>query len=193
MPSPIAHLGIGYVIYRGFKKKLPQDRHILWKIPGLLIFIAGLSILPDLDIIPAIIFRDMERYHNNLSHSLFLAIPVGLLVAGFFQRIYRSHFWMWFLICLISYDLHIIMDALTGERGVMMFWPLTQIRYVSSLKIFYGLQWGLGWFSPWHLWTLLTESLFVFIIIWATNYLRGRRDPKRNLSEEEIKIVEKPR
>lgn len=176
MPSPIAHLGVGFAIYRYYQKKLPKDRRKFWKIPFQLILVAGLSILPDLDVIPAIIFRDMKAYHNNISHSLFFAIPVALLVAGAFHRIYRSNFWFWFVICLISYDMHVFMDALTADRGVMMFWPLTETRIASSVKIFYGLQWGLGWFSPWHLWTIFTESLFVLVVVLAVNYFTKRRD-----------------
>ena len=175
LPSPIAHLGVGYVIYQSYKKKLPQHRHRFSHIPIQLILVAGLSILPDLDIIPAILFKDMETYHNNISHSLFLRIPIAALAAGIFYRIYRANFWMWFVICLISYDLHVVMDALTAERGVMMFWPLTQLRFASTFKIFYGLQWGLGWLSPWHLWTVFTESLFVLVVILAANFFREKR------------------
>ena len=176
MPSPIAHLSIGYAIYRHYKQKLPERNIHGWKIPLQMIMVAGLSMLPDLDVIPAILFRDMHRYHNNFSHSLLFAIPVAFLVAGIFHRIYRSNFWLWFLICLISYDLHVFMDALTAERGVMMFWPLIDSRVVSPIKIFYGLQWGLGWFSIWHLWTIFTESIFVLVIVLAQNYFQGRRN-----------------
>ena len=176
MPSPIAHLGMGYVIYRYYKDKLPADQSRFWKFPFQMIMLIGLSMLPDLDVIPAIIFRDMQAYHNNFSHSLLFAIPVAFLIAGLFHRIYRSNFWLWFLVCLISYDLHIIMDALTAERGVMMFWPLSQNRFVSPIRIFYGLKWGFGWFSLWHLWTILTESLFVIVVIGAVNYFEKRRN-----------------
>ncbi|HUE99420.1 MAG TPA: metal-dependent hydrolase [Anaerolineales bacterium] len=179
MPSPIAHLGTGYAIYRHYQDKLPQDRRSFWKLPFQLILVAGLSMLPDLDVIPAIIFRDMRAYHNNFSHSLLVGIPVALLVAGIFQHAYRSSFWLWFVICLISYDLHVIMDALTADRGVMLLWPLTHARFISPIKIFYGLQWGLGWFSIWHLWTIFTESLFVGIVLIAVNYFDKRR--KQNL------------
>ena len=54
--------------------------------PLQMIMVAGLSMIPDLDVIPAIIFRDMEGYHNNFSHSLIFAIPVALLVAGVFHQ-----------------------------------------------------------------------------------------------------------
>jgi inner membrane protein len=82
------------------------------------------------------------------------------------------------------------MDALTAERGVMMFWPLTQARFTSPIKIFYGVQWGLGWFSLWHLWTFFTESLFVLVVIVAVNHFDNRRNQaniahsKRNESQE---------
>ena len=185
MPSPIAHLGVGYAIYRQFKRKLPSDQRRIWKFPLQLVIVVGLSMLPDLDVIPAALFGDMQKYHNNFSHSLLFAIPVAFLIAGLFHRIYRSNFWLWFLICLISYDLHIILDALTAERGVMMFWPVAQNRFASPVKIFYGLQWGLGWFSIWHLWTFLTESLFVLVIVLAVNYFEKRRSKVNTILSQE--------
>lgn len=164
MPSPIAHLGTGYAIYCYYKRRLPENQVRLWKLPFQMIMVMGLSMLPDLDIMAAIIFRDMQNYHNNFSHSLLLSIPVALLIAAILRQIYHSDFWLWFLICLISYDLHIVMDALTAERGVMMFWPLSQNRFVSPIRIFYGLKWGFGWFSIWHLWTVFTGSFFVLVL-----------------------------
>jgi membrane-bound metal-dependent hydrolase YbcI (DUF457 family) len=180
MPSPIAHLGIGYAIYRYHKHQLPEHQIKNWKFPLQMIMVSGLSMLPDLDVIPAIIFRNMRGFHNNSSHSLFVAIPVALLIASAFYRTYRSRFSMWLFICLISYDLHVIMDALTAERGVMMFWPLSSARFTSPIKIFYGLQWGLGFFSIWHLWTIFTESLFVALVFLALNYF-----DKRIIQEQE--------
>jgi len=176
MPSPIAHIGAGYAIYRYYKDRLPQEQRRFWKFPLQLMMVVGLSMLPDLDVVPAIIFRDMRAYHNNFSHSLLFAVPVALLVAGVFHRIYRSNFWLWFLICLISYDMHILMDILTADRGSMLFWPVTETRFAAPVKIFYGLQWGLGWFSISHLWTIFTESLFVIVVIGAVNYFEKRRN-----------------
>lgn len=181
MPSPIAHLGAGYAIYRVYKDRLPRDPRHVWKLPLQLALIAGLSLLPDLDVVPAILFRDMQAYHNNFSHSLLFGIPVALLIAGMFQRAYRTNFWLWFAICLISYDVHVLMDALTAERGVMLFWPLSDARYASPVKIFYGLQWGLGWFSIWHLWTVFTEGVFALIVIFAVNYFSRRRNLRTNI------------
>jgi hypothetical protein len=185
MPSPIAHLGAGYAIYLLYKQKLPADRKSIWKLPLQLILVAGLSMLPDLDIIPALLFRDMRAYHNNFSHSLLFGIPVAFAIAGIFQRVYRTNFWLWFVVCLVSYDMHVLMDALTAERGVMMFWPLTQERFGSPVKLFYGLQWGLGWFSIWHLWTIFTESVFVALVLFAVNYFQKRRSDQTDILSRE--------
>jgi membrane-bound metal-dependent hydrolase YbcI (DUF457 family) len=195
MPSPIAHLGVGYVIHRYYKNKLPQEQHKGSNISLQLIMVSGLSMLPDLDVVPALVFRNMRGYHNNISHSLLFAVPVALLVAVVLQQIYRSNVWRsnvwsWFVICLVSYDLHIFMDALTAERGVMMFWPLTETRVASSVKVFYGLQWGLGWFSPWHLWTIVTESLFVTAVILTVNYFSTRRRISREIQDIASKNAE---
>ncbi len=181
MPSPIAHLAVGYTIYRQYKDRLPQDQRSIGKLPIQPATVAALSILPDLDVIPAIIFRDMQGYHNNFSHSFLVGIPVAMLVAGLFHGAYRSNYWVWFAICLLSYDLHVIMDALTAERGVMMFWPITQVRFASPIKLFYGLQWGLGWFSIWHLWTIFTEFLFSLTVIVATNFFNKRRNHQTDI------------
>jgi len=176
MPSPIAHLGAGYALYRYYQHRLPQDHRRFWKFPLQMAMVIGLSMVPDLDVIPAMIFRDMKAYHNNFSHSLLFAVPVAFLIAGLFHRNYRSNFWLWFVICLVSYDLHVIMDALTAERGVMMWWPLSQNRFMFPIRIFYGLQWGLGWFSIWHLWTAFTELVFVLILAAVVQYFDKRKN-----------------
>jgi inner membrane protein len=170
MPSPIAHLGTGYAIYRYYKHQLPQHRGSTWLLALQVVLVMGLSMLPDLDVILAFIFGDMEKYHNNFSHSIFLAFPVALICAVVFQRLYRSKFWLWFLVSFVSYSLHVLLDMFTGGRGVMLFWPLTQARYNSPVALFYGVQWGLGWFSIWHLWTIFTEALFALLLI-GTVYL----------------------
>jgi len=185
MPSPIAHLGAGYAIYRYYRHRLTQDQRRFWKFPLQLVMVMGVSMAPDLDVIPAIILRDMKAYHNNFSHSLIFAVPVAFLIAGIFHRTYRSNFCLWFVICLVSYDLHVIMDALTAERGVMMFWPLSQNRFVSPIRIFYGLRWGLGWFSVWHLWTVFTESLFVLVLTAVVRYFDQRKNITNTVFSQE--------
>lgn len=180
MPSPIAHLSVGYAVYRINKRALPEDRRRFWILPVQLGIIFVLSMIPDLDVLLAIVFRDLEKYHNNISHSLFLGPLVAFACAGLLYWLYRSGFGIWFLICLLLYELHVVMDFFSAERGVMLLWPFSQARFVPPVKLFYGLQWGFGWFSIWHLWTIFTESLFSLVVIFAVHFFDKRRtqEPK---------------
>jgi membrane-bound metal-dependent hydrolase YbcI (DUF457 family) len=151
-------------------------------LPVQLLLVTGLSILPDLDIILAVLFKDMETYHNNFSHSLFFGAIVSLVCAGGFYGIYHGRFWFWFLISFLSYSLHIGMDIFTGSRGVLLFWPFLQERVASPVKLFVGVQWGLGWFTIWHVWTILSEGAFVTILLFVTHKIIQRRSKKMKLN-----------
>jgi membrane-bound metal-dependent hydrolase YbcI (DUF457 family) len=165
MPSPLAHTAAGYLIYRYYKRDLPASRIRLLKIPLQFILVAGLSLLPDLDALPGIIMGDMGRFHNNASHSLIVGLFVAIIFSVLVSRISKSPMKPWFAAALISYELHIIMDFFTGERGVMLLWPLTLARFSSPVKLFFGVQWGKGWISGWHLWTIFTEALSFLLIL----------------------------
>jgi hypothetical protein len=98
---------------------------------------------------------------------------------------------LWLFISLFSYHLHVIMDFFTAERGVMLLWPITDARFASPVKLFYGLQWGLGWFSVWHLWTIFTESLFSILIIAVVIYLEKQKSKKIIISPLKLDKQEK--
>ncbi len=165
MPSPFAHAATGYILYRVFRKRLPTHWGRLLSYPIPLLIIISLSLLPDLDAIPGILSGDMARFHNNITHSLVVGLAVALIGASVLYFPFKSSWIVWFGLVLLSYELHIIMDFFTGERGSMLFWPFTAERFSAPVKLFTGVKWGLGLFSPWHLWTLFTEGLF-FMLIW---------------------------
>jgi membrane-bound metal-dependent hydrolase YbcI (DUF457 family) len=185
MPSPIAHLSVGYVIYRLNKDNLPVDKRKILAIPLQMAAVAGLSMLPDLDAVLGIAFGDMAKYHNNFTHSLFFGLVAALAAAAVFHWVYQAKFWKWFLICLLSYELHVVMDMFAGERGVMLLWPFSADRFVAPFKLFYGMQWGLGWFSLWHLWTIFTESLFALFAIFGAMYWEKRKPRKNKFASQE--------
>jgi inner membrane protein len=174
MPSPIAHLSAGYAIYRLYKHKLPGNAYRLKKVPYQLLLIAVLSLLPDLDFLFGLIYGDVEKFHNNISHSLFFGLLVALIVSTLAYWKNRSNFWGWFIVSMLSYDMHVILDIFTGERGVMLLWPLVQDRFSSPVKLFVGVQWGLGLFTIWHVWTILSETLFLIIIFVLLNFFEKK-------------------
>jgi len=175
MPSPLAHTLIGYILYR--KKGdtvIKRDSH-RWLILFQTLFIIGLSYLPDLDSLPGFIFKDLGGYHNQFSHSLLFGLFVALVIMLGSYLLRAKHPAHWFWLTLASYWLHIFMDFLTPGRGVMLAWPFTDQRFSSPIKLFYGLHWSEGLFSMQHIWTILTESLFIAAILLAWHFLsKGR-------------------
>ena len=188
MPSPFAHTTAGYIIYRYYKRMLPGEQARFINLPIQLLIIAAISLLPDMDTLPGLILGDMERFHNNASHSLFVGLLAALILSVLFSRVYKSPMKVWFTVALISYELHVLMDYFTGGRGVMLFWPFTSARFNSPIELFFGVQWGLGYLSIWHLWTILTEAIFflfifVFIKLWQ-KYTVKTIAPDQNQDQE---------
>jgi len=174
MPSPIAHITVGCVIY-----ELARTRSGLARLSasGQLVGLAValfFSLMPDLDSVAGILSGDFGRYHNNLTHSLFMGLsitPVAAIVAYVADR---QRTVQWVLLALVCYELHVLMDFFTVGRGVMIFWPLSPQRWEPPIKIFYGLHWSDGWFSHKHLWTLLNETTFAACLVGVAMWMRRR-------------------
>jgi hypothetical protein len=165
VPSPIAHTFMGWVVYRICRRQIAHaDEGWVGPFPWLLVATTGLSILPDLDVVPGILMGDLGRFHNNVMSSLMAGLVVALGVGGFVGLSQHSGFLKWFVLTLGCYELHLIMDFFTVGRGIMLFWPFSTNRYQSPVKLFYGLRWSDGWVSVRHLWTLLTELGFVVLV-----------------------------
>lgn len=185
MPSPILHTTAGYMVYRIYRKRLPQyflmsDR----KIPKLLLVALIFSILPDVDTAVGILSGTFGTYHNNATHSLIVGLLVALFAGGLATLFSTYSFRMIFLVALLSYAAHILLDFFTIGRGVMALWPLSRQRFVSPLPLFYGLHWSDGVFSIRHLWTFLTESATAALFILALSYLTSRYLRDRDLRGE---------
>ena len=168
MPSPIAHLAAGYAIYMACRPDphSPIREAIRSRADLTLPLIVGaLSLLPDLDSVIGLFAGDFARFHNNATHSLIvgLVIAITFAIIGSWGRL--ASFRSLFLIGLLAYESHVVMDGLTTGRGVMAFWPLTTDRFQSPLILFYGFHWSDGLSSYRHFWTILTESIFAAVVI----------------------------
>lgn len=157
----------GYLVFQATRRQFPADRYkIAGKIPLLLAYSIGISLLPDVDAIFGILAGDFGRFHNNGTHSLVLGSAIALVIAGAIWIKRRSGFVSWFTLTFLSYGSHVVLDFFTyGGRGVMLLWPFSAQRFESSLKLFYGVRWSEGFLAVEHLWTLATELLFVVLAI----------------------------
>ena len=174
MPSPIAHGAVGYVVYRAFRDPLSEKYGLNpWSKTRLLLIILALSLLPDLDVIPGLIFGDLEGFHNNIANSLVTGVLAALLVGGVMRFLGRHTYRLWFFVALLSYELHLLMDFFTAERGLMLFWPFETQRYAAPFMLFYGVHYSDGLLSVHHIWTAITEMAFAIGLI-AVAYVLPR-------------------
>ena len=198
MPSPIAHLATGIATYqiathwysKAGGKSVAASR-------DLLLLATVYSMLPDVDAILGILSGDFGRYHNNVTHSFTAGVIAALLATWWYHcRVRRQNLqrtqrqWakvgLWFLVALLCYTLHILMDAATIGRGVLLLWPYSSERIQLPI-IFYGVRWSEGGFAWQHLWTLFTELTFTAILamlVWLG--LRWRRSSDRTTTPSSI-------
>lgn len=166
MPSPIAHAAMGLAIYEVARHSLPDmdEKKISGTVSGLLVVTMGFSLLPDSDVIPAVLSGNFAAFHNNFTHSPFFGLMMTALFAGVMLFIDRRNVMRWAAIAFGAYLVHIGMDFFTPGRGVMLMWPFLPDRFEPSFVAFYGVHWSEPVTSIRHLWTVITEGLFVLLM-----------------------------
>lgn len=176
MPSPLTHAAMGYAIYRLRRAHAPDiDSLKPRQMPRLLLITIGLSVLPDVDVVPGLLAGDLGRFHNHISNSVFVGLLVAFVFASLAWARYRSSFTFWFTTAALCYELHILMDLLTPGRGLMLLWPFTSDRYDLPLKLFYGVHWSQGWLTFHHVVTLATEFLTIGGVLLSVRTIRRIR------------------
>ncbi len=167
---------MGYAIYRIFGLRLPQRSSERFGFVNRdLALSILLSLLPDFDSALGILTGNFGRFHNNITHSLFVGVGVAMIAGGLISILLREKISYWFLIALLCYELHVIMDYFTVGRGIMALWPFSPERYRAPIKLFYGLHWSNGLFTLRHLWTFLTETAFALVLVTVVRHLTSRK------------------
>ena len=174
MPSPIAHIATGVAIGLVTKRPLTVASNDEQKNQQMLILRLAVlgSVLPDVDAFVGILMGNFGKYHNNVSHSLAFGLIISLAVTASIKSFSSLKFNQLVLPVLIGYSIHVLMDATTITRGVMLFWPLTEHRYASPFPIFYGVRWSEGLFSPLHLITIATEGVYAIFVLYFAKRIK---------------------
>ena len=187
MPSPIAHITVGYGLYR-ILRHATETRPVFRALhPATLLLPACLffSLLPDSDSALGVLFHRFGSFHNQWSHSLFFWIlPALLLSAGLYVLFRdRRQALAWGALCLGSCLLHVLMDYACHGRGVMLFWPFTDHRFSTPVLLFYGVRWSDGFWSLRHFPTILNELIFALVILPPVLYLTRTPIPRATESK----------
>lgn len=177
MPSPLAHSAVGYAVATVILRRNNQESDSSFRKNWKFILAAGiLSLLPDFDSVVGILLGDFGRFHNNISHSLAFGLGASLLIGIVIKLIWKARFKFAFITVLCCYTLHIVMDFFTYGRGIMLLWPFTSQRYQSDILFFYGFHWSDGLIGLNHIVTLVTESLFIIIVLLVLNFFMNRKN-----------------
>ena len=123
---------------------------------------AGMAVLPDVDvlIVACGACDDGLIGHRGASHSLVMALGIGLTLALLMRRlgwpVLRTA-----IAASFAVGSHGVLDALAqGGRGLPLLWPLTEARFHAPWRIIPDAPRGLGLMSH----SGLTEVAFEFLI-----------------------------
>jgi len=166
MSSPIAHTAIAYAVYNIFRRQLPAETvcgipaRIGWPLAVII-----LCMLPDLDTLVAWTFGSLERFHNNLSHSLLIGAMAPLLLAPLLRIVTKISMKTTLRLILACGFSHILIDLFTMGRGVMLFWPWTSIRFHAPISLFVGVPWSSKLTSPLYFLSAVNDLCFAVAIV----------------------------
>lgn len=172
MPSPLAH-GSLLLLARpaaGRASGAPTGR---WANALLTLSLLGALWAPDGDILlDPLLGNPPFTLHGGPVHSLSLGLVFGVVFAAW-CRLFTGISWarLWVLGAAAWWS-HVLMDAATHGRGVMLLWPFSWERMALPFQLFVGLHHS-DW-SRWdlHLRTLANESIFAAIVCGVSAVLR---------------------
>ena len=133
MPSPVAHLLSGGIVYLTGGSAKQRSRLVLGAT------ILG-SIVPDFDFLPGIVIGDPPAFHHGVSHSLGFALLFGAVVflaLRYFQ--YSDIATRAALMAASAYGFHAVLDAVSvneGAKSVPLLWPLSSREFGINLHLF---------------------------------------------------------
>lgn len=137
---------------------------------------AAVAMLPDADVI-AFMLRipySAPWGHRGASHSLLLALLVGLGIGGGLGWL-RGQLGRYLLASVLVLASHGLLDTLTdGGLGVALLWPWSKARFFAPVRPLPVAPIGLGMLSERGLSVLLTETLYFLPLLLAALWPRSR-------------------
>jgi inner membrane protein len=152
---------------------------------GTMLYFAALAVLPDFDVVGVACGLPDEGAggHRGASHSFVLALAVGLVSALIARRLgwpaLRTA-----VAATIAVASHALLDVMgEGGRGIPLWWPLSDARYMCQWRVLPDAPRGLQMFSRPGLLDLAIEFVIFFPLtafaLWpAGRVLRLRRAAK---------------
>lgn len=162
MATPVGHAIAGYAV-SGFARSAYTGNRI-----SLILLCAFVGVLPDLDVIPGIVRGTPALYHQGITHSLGFALATSGIIAGAY-KIRGKSFSAIFVLCFAAYSSHLILDIIGPDGrlpfGVPLFWPLSNMTFISPVPVLLGAQHAAATSTPTSEWIQALFSLRNFVAI----------------------------
>jgi inner membrane protein len=177
--ASLGHIAVGMAAARIYPDERRSSRLTL----SSTLFWSAVSFLPDADVVGfAMGVRYADEWgHRGATHSLVFAVAVGAIIgaaAPLFRRP-RAHARGAIrtgVLASIVLASHGLLDTLTdGGLGIALLWPFDLTRYFAPWNPIPVSPIGLGFFSPYGMYTASVELLFFAPLIWFA--LRPRVHP----------------
>jgi inner membrane protein len=134
LPSPVGHSLAGIAAYL-----LARNGHVGCRREYLFICSVVIANLPDLDLIPRLLFGETSSLHRQWTHSLTATFGFGLLIAGL-ARFWQGNSTFYGLWAGTVYLSHIVLDMLLDDpsppHGVQLLWPFSESYFISPITPF---------------------------------------------------------
>jgi inner membrane protein len=171
--ASLGHIAVGMAAARIYPHERRQSRLSL----SSALFWSALSFLPDADVVGfAMGVRYADEWgHRGASHSLLFAVALGAAI-GVAAQFFRRPGLRTGITAALVLASHGLLDTLTdGGLGIALLWPFDLTRYFAPWNPIPVSPIGLGFFSPYGMYTASVELLFFAPLIWFA--LRPRVHP----------------
>ena len=169
MSSPIAHGSLIFAVWPYVRHRLdPHLPRAGRTLVGCAVFAALMA--PDADLLFGLIYpgQSIQDYHNGPTHSFAASVVFAVLFGGICRVLARGGWLCFTCTGLICYAGHVLLDWFTWGRGVQLFWPLTEARFQSPVKLLMGVRHSVGAELSTHLLTVANDLLFG-VVVWLVS------------------------
>jgi membrane-bound metal-dependent hydrolase YbcI (DUF457 family) len=133
MPSPVGHALSGLVAGLAVSQRKK-------KVCRIMLGFVFLTVLPDFDFLPGWLAGQPNLFHRGFSHSLLMAVIIGVTVGLVVKASGRGKFMPSAVAGFSLYALHIVLDLFSVDhsvpRGFQVLWPFDSGYYIAPYGLF---------------------------------------------------------
>lgn len=174
------HVATGLAVFQGARGRYADGGRRL-SVRGLFAVCVFFSLAPDLDAFAGFAFGSFGDWHNQLTHSALVVAAVAVVAAALTRPLLPGFRYAGRAGLIgLCMGAHLLLDWMTVGRGVMLFWPLSTVRFQCPAKLFWGVRWDLGLWAPEHLLTVFNEAGWLLVLFALATLIRRPERPARS-------------